>query len=224
MADRETRETDAHSQAASSEVDTPISAPVESIPQTLASFPDTDGVLRSIDRIGTQVEELSNAFRARLSYDKAKEEAFDRLYTELDATKKSAAQDSIRPLLLDLVLLYDRMEQMHQQAASGEGLVSAEAVASFVGELLEVLFRRDVSLIESQSGCFDSTYQKAVGVLDVQDPADHQKVDRVVRRGFKLVDRILRPEEVVVRRFVPKSSQPSASDATEGDERKEGSS
>lgn len=221
MADRETQESDADVHAVTPEVNVPIATQVEAIPPQPPPDPDTERVLVSIDRIGTQLQELANTVQGRLAYDEAKEQAFERLYAELDTLKKNAALDYIRPLLLDMILVYDRMEQARQQAVAGQGVVSAEMLQSFIDELLEVLFRRDVSLIESASTSFDYNQQKAIGVMDVSDPSEHQKVDRVVRRGFRLVDRILRPEEVIVRRLV--TPQPSASSpSTDGrDERKE---
>jgi molecular chaperone GrpE len=221
VADRETQESETDVHAVIPEVAIPIATEAETIPREPLRDLDTERVLAGIDRIGAQLQELANTVRGRLVYDEAKEQAFDRLYAELDALKKGAALDYIRPLLLDMILVYDRMEQARQQAAAGQGVVSAETLQSFIDELLEVLFRRDVSLIECTSASFDYNQQKAIGIVDVPDPGEHQKVDRVVRRGFRLVDRILRPEEVIVRRLV--TPQPSApSPTTDGrDESKE---
>ncbi len=189
-------------------------------PQEPFAGPDAGArVFASIERMGTQLEELVSTVRGRLSYDETKEQAFERLYAELDALKRNAAIDNIKPLLLDLILLYDRMEQSREQAAAEQELVPVETLQSFIDELLEVLFRRDVGLIEPGSPSFDYNQQKAVGVVDATDPAEHQRVDRVVRRGFRLGDRILRAEEVIVRRLMP---PPSGGPTNDGrDEQKE---
>ena len=85
---------------------------------------------------------------------------------------------------------------------SVQGTVSTETLQSFIHELLEVLYRREVSLIEAGPSSFDYNQQKAIGVVDVTDPAEHQRVHKVVRRGFRLGERTLRPEEVIVCRVL----------------------
>lgn len=161
-----------------------------------------EGVSASVDLLRGQLDDLASLVRSRLSYDQTKEQAFDRLYTELDALKRNAALDSIKPLLLDLILLYDRMEHARQLAADAQGPLSTEILQSFIHELLEVLYRREVSLIEAGPSSFDYNQQKAIGVVDVTDPAEHQRVHKVVRRGFRLGERTLRAEEVIVCRVL----------------------
>jgi len=168
---------------------------------TLEMVSSNVGLLRS------QLDDLTSMVRARLSYDQTKEQAFDRLYTELDALKRNAALDSIKPLLLDLILLYDRMEHARQLAADAQGIISTEILQSFIHELLEVLYRREVSLMEAGPSSFDCNHQKAIGVVDVTDPAEHQRIHKVVRRGFRLGERILRAEEVIVCRVLPPTAK-----------------
>lgn len=171
-------------------------------PSSIEGFSREEELLRecvgATSSLDARVLQLSELFQSRLAYDKAKEEAFDKLYAELDALKKNAALDYIKPLLLDLILLYDRMEHARRLAADAQGIVSTEVLQSFIHELLEVLYRREVSLIEAGPSSFDYNHQKAIGVVDVTDPAEHQRIHKVVRRGFRLGERTLRPEEVIV--------------------------
>jgi molecular chaperone GrpE len=190
-------------------------SPIDSTPHsergTIAAL---EGVSAGIEILRGQLDDLAGLVRSRLSYDQTKEQAFDRLYAELDALKKNAALDSIKPLLLDLILLYDRMEHARQIAADAQGILSTEILQSFIHELLEVLYRRDVSLIEAGPSSFDYNQQKAVGVVDVTDPAEHQRIHQVVRRGFRLGERTLRPEEVIVCRVLapPPSVKPDTNE------------
>jgi molecular chaperone GrpE (heat shock protein) len=183
-----------------------------------AGSPGVDLLSAAVQRISTQFEDLTGVVKARLSYDKVKEEAFERLYVELDELKKNAAIEHIKPLFLDLILLYDRMEHVHQEAAAkaDDGTIVLGTLKSFTDELLEVLSRRDVWLMEILSSTLDYNHQRAIGVEDVTDPAQHQQVAKVVRRGFRLGSRVLRPEEVIVRRFAePPRSQVSADSGRE---------
>lgn len=188
-----------------------LGTPVESNPHSdRGTTTALEGVSANIDLLKGQLDDLAGLVRSRLSYDQTKEQAFDRLYTELDALKRNAALDNIKPLLLDLILLYDRMEQARQLAADARGTLSTEILQSFIHELLEVLYRREVSLIEAGPSSFDYNQQKAIGVVDVTDPAEHQRIHKVVRRGFRLGERTLRPEEVIVCRVLapPPSVKP----------------
>lgn len=200
------------SSVAPSPSDTPeLGTPIESKPHSdRGTTTALAGVSANIDLLRGQLDDLGGLIRSRLSYDQTKEQAFDRLYTELDALKRNAALDNIKPLLLDLILLYDRMEQARQLAADARGILSTEILQSFIHELLEVLYRRDASLIEVGPSSFDYNQQKAIGVADVTNPAEHQRIHKVVRRGFRLGERTLRPEEVIVCRVLapPPSVKP----------------
>jgi molecular chaperone GrpE len=179
-----------------------------------------DVLSAAVQALSVRLEDLTCLIKTRLSYDKVKEEAFDRIYADLDQLKKNAAQDNIKPLLLDLILLYDRMEQAHREATSVDvagGLIATETVKSFIEELLEVLYRRDVALVEVLSPAFDPNQQRAISVENVADQAQHQHVAAVVRRGFRLGSRVLRPEEVIVRRFVePINTNADSNSRSEG--------
>jgi molecular chaperone GrpE len=164
-----------------------------------------DRLSTAVQSISTQLDALTNIVHTRLSYDKVKEETFERLYADLDQFKRNAAQENIKPVLFDLLLLYDRMELAIRGVATGkdnDGAIAIEIVKSFIDELLEVLYRRDVGLIAVPSATFDSSQQRAIGVENVSDPAQDQLVATVVRRGFQIGNRVLRPEEVIVKKYM----------------------
>jgi molecular chaperone GrpE len=211
---------ESHSERTPSRAGSKASPPVvsngnESLPDTLcasrsiesAAAPESSAApgpecITTVDVMKAQLEELVSLVKERLAYDQTKEQAFERLYTELDTLKRNAALEQTKPLLLDLILLYDRMEHARHEAAAVQGTVSTEMLESFIHELLEVLYRREVSLVEASPSSFDCNQQKAIGVVDVADPAQHQRIHKVVRRGFRLAERTLRPEEVIVCRVL----------------------
>ncbi|MGH8524827.1 MAG: nucleotide exchange factor GrpE, partial [Gammaproteobacteria bacterium] len=75
-------------------------------------------------------------------------------------------------------------------------------VRSFRDEILQVLRRQEVSLIESKPGMFNEACQEAIDTRLVSHPEEDQQVVGIVRRGFSYRGRLLRPEEVVVGKFV----------------------
>jgi len=142
--------------------------------------------------------QLRLLFEQRLLYDKSKEEAFGRLYEELTELKRNATFEKNKPLFLDLVFLYDRMEVIEQGLTESEQ--ARDALESLKSELVEVLNRHEVYQIESKPTEFDPKWQNAVQAEKVDCREDGARVIRVLRRGFRYRERLLRSEEVVVGR------------------------
>lgn len=200
--------------AAAAPTDTAPAVQTASLEGTMSAGhgPSIAALSTALQRISTQLDALTGVVDARLSYDKAKEKAFERLYAELDSVKKNTALENIKPLLLDLILLYDRMEHAQRAAVDTEGTdgsTQVDMLKSFIDELLEVLSRREVRLMEVLASTFDCSQQRAIGAEEVTDPAQHEQIARVVRRGFHLGNSLLRPEDVIVRRLVKHPRTPA---------------
>ena len=91
--------------------DTAEKLPAEQVDETPSVLQDGGPrqVLDALSDLATDLSSLKRTVEDRLSYDKAKEEAFDRLYADLENLKKNAAFEQIRPLYMDLILLFDRI-------------------------------------------------------------------------------------------------------------------
>jgi molecular chaperone GrpE len=136
------------------------------------------------------------------SPDPSREAAIERLGAELKAYRDDFVGQAEKPLLLDLLMLYDSFHWFHQSLVRQESSpeVIADAFQFLVDELLEILYRRDVVPISSPDR-FDRTLHKAVQVTEAEQASDDNRVARVVKRGFMRRELVLRPEEVVVYRF-----------------------
>jgi molecular chaperone GrpE (heat shock protein) len=154
----------------------------------------------SLTEISESLSRLESRFEARLAYDATKEAAFKHVYAELQDAKLALSLEATRPLLLDLVLLYDRVDAASRFSKSE---YEASALGSFQEELLEILYRRDVRRVVSASDRYDLNTQQVVGVVETPDAEDHQRIERVVRTGFRWGTRLLRAEDVVIRRHRP---------------------
>jgi molecular chaperone GrpE (heat shock protein) len=146
---------------------------------------------------------------------------FEALHAELKSYKDGFLLESmLKPVIRDIILLYDDITEIHRQLSialtshekrgqlSGGELILFESVVSPMSRLehnrdaiLEVLERLDVSRIPSNTGKLDKRSQRAVSVELVEDPEQDQQVVKVVKCGFQWRERMIRPEEVVIKKW-----------------------
>ncbi len=160
-------------------------------------------VLSMLSNLQQNFSSLLQVVTNRLSYDKTKEAAFDRLYKEMEELKQDQELSQLRPLYIDLILLIDRMNTIYNDKLDS-GSQNPELVnilQTLSHEVLEILYRRGVELIVTTSPVFDPKVQKVVEVIPTQNPEEDNTVVHLVRHGFKYKDVVLRPEEVVIRKY-----------------------
>lgn len=168
--------------------------PIDRSQQQLVSF---------LSNLQTNFASLVHLFERRLSYDKTKEVAFDRLYQEMEELKQEQSLNELRPLYIDLILLVDRMEQIEFDLEES-GVESPEVenvMVTLKHEVLEILYRRGVEQIEHTPEYFDATFQKVVDTEPTYNPSEDNLVVGIRRDGYRFHDVVLRPEEVVIKKF-----------------------
>jgi molecular chaperone GrpE (heat shock protein) len=146
---------------------------------------------------------------------------FEALHSELKTYKDAFLLEAVlRPVIRDLISLYDDISEIHRQLSlalsnqeqrgnlSGAALVFFETVAAPVAQLehnrdsiLEVLERLDVTLVPVGTGKLDKQRQRAVTVEHTEDPDLDHEVVKVTKRGFQWKDRVIRAEEVVIKKW-----------------------
>jgi molecular chaperone GrpE len=172
---------------------------------------EDEQLLGTLTEISAELSALNSTIENRFRYDKVKEEAFERLYAELESVKRDSTFEAIRPLYSDLILLFDRIENTRTELSSStsEGSNLAHLLGTLSDELLEILYRREVEVIQTDLSIFDPTVQRAIGTEPISVEAENNQVVRVVRRGFKYRDRVLRAEEVIVKKLSRESGNGS---------------
>lgn len=160
---------------------------------------------------GVLLREIKETFQNRLEYDSVKEKAFDKLYEEMRRQKESSdlLDRAVKPILSDLVLLYDSMKNFEVLLSDWNGLTQEEVVQNFKylrDELIEILYRQEVTFIdENLSDVFNSKLQKAVKTENAESKDEDFKITNTVRSGFVWKEKVLRHQEVIIKRFVNKS-------------------
>lgn len=172
------------------------------------------------DPQGDQLLKVSAELRT-LADQKAKvtERMFDALHEELRGYKDGFLLESLqRPVIRDLITLYDEVAEIHRQAAGAlsEQASVDEPVPGRIVErmqtlktnldhnrelILEILARIDVHPIPDGVGKLDKRTQRAVSVEPATDPEEDTVVVRSVKRGFIWKERVVRPEEVVTKKW-----------------------
>ena len=146
---------------------------------------------------------------------------FEVLHAELKTYKDAFLLEAVlRPVIRDLISLYDDISDIHRQfslalatqeqrgSLAGSALIFFENVAAPASQLehnrdsiLEVLERLDVTLVPVGTGKLDKQSQRAVTVEFTEDPDLDHEVVKVTKRGFLWKDRVIRAEEVVIKKW-----------------------
>jgi len=161
----------------------PVSVAVDGegrIPQETDQGPQPDPFLLELETMRGALAEIQGLIEQRLSRDTAKEEAFNYLYAELEGLKRRSALLDMKPLYIDLILLYDRMDGACRNA--GDEL--EPLLYSLREELKEILLRRDIEPISVDGTAFNPRLQRAAGVESAHALEDDGKVLRILREGF----------------------------------------
>lgn len=144
---------------------------------------------------------------------------FDALHEELKGYKDGFLLESVhKPIIRDLITLYDDLSRTHrqlQEAGADSAKLPSEMADKLFARLktmdtnvehnlefiVEVLARLEVTMLPIGSGKLDKQTQRAVSVEVAEDPDDDGNIVRVVKRGFFWKDRVLRAEEVVIKKW-----------------------
>lgn len=145
---------------------------------------------------------------------------FAALHEELKGYKDGFLLQSVyRPIIRDLISLYDDTAEIQRQVTAtiaepdcSENLPIAVRIVERLRTLemnldhnlefiVEVLARLEVTLMDPHVGKLDKRSQRAVAIEAVGIPEEEGDVIRTVKRGFMWKERVLRAEEVVIKKF-----------------------
>lgn len=146
---------------------------------------------------------------------------FDALHEELKDYKDDFLLESVhRPVIRDLITLYDDLVEIHRQMATAvvEATEAAELgpspqalmermqtlatnIEHKMDFIIEVLARLEVTPLLAGTGKLDKVTQRAVALESAETAEEDGDVVRSVKRGFSWKNRVVRAEEVVVKKW-----------------------
>jgi molecular chaperone GrpE (heat shock protein) len=144
---------------------------------------------------------------------------FDALHEELRGYKDGFLLESVlKPVICDLISLYDDLSLVHGQMQ--EVVANAGGKTSMVDKALldrlktmdtniqhncefvvEVLARLEVSMLPPSTGKLDKLNQRVVALEPAEDIGEDGDIVQIKKRGFFWKGRILRAEDVVIKKW-----------------------
>jgi molecular chaperone GrpE (heat shock protein) len=194
--------------------------------QILREFSSLNGRLQSLEktvasRIGKAGEakqnDLAEQFRkmdehmvALHNTETVNQKLFDSLHEELIKYRDNFLHESLqKPFIRDLLILFDDLSALSAQlqtavegseAKRGKLVQWRDNLENAIHSLTEILHRMEVSEIEPKE-MVDRALHRVVSYEPSDFAEDEGRIVMRVKRGFLWRDQILRPEEVVAKRF-----------------------
>jgi molecular chaperone GrpE (heat shock protein) len=165
-----------------------------------------ESVMRQFEGLHFQkIEQQLNAIRETESVN---QKLFDSLHEELISYRDNFVRDSLqKPVIRDLVVLFDDLnkilEQVESDATSEDGTANAQLrdnLENTLHFLVEIFHRLEVVEIEAK-GTVDRNLHRVISIEKAESAEEDGQIVRRLKHGFLWRDKVLRPEEVIVRRF-----------------------
>ena len=137
------------------------------------------------------------------------QQLFDSLHAELLKYRDNFLHESLqKPFIHDLVYLYDHLNGLCEQlttAAQEKGKRSRvsqwrDNLENAIHSLVEILHRFEVREIEARE-TVDRAYHRVISFEPADFPEEDGTIVMRVKRGFVWRGKLIRPEEVIAKRF-----------------------
>lgn len=160
--------------------------------------------------LAQQFEKMDEHLAALRNTDSVNQRLFDSLHEELIKYRDNFLHESLqKPFIRDLVILFDDLSglssQLQTAAEGGEarrGVLGQwrDNLENAIHSLTEILHRMEVNEIEPKE-MVDRAFHRVVSYEPADFAEDDGRIVMRVKRGFLWRDQVLRPEEVVAKRF-----------------------
>jgi molecular chaperone GrpE (heat shock protein) len=168
--------------------------------------------LEAIDQaaLADRIRRLDEHVLALRNTETVNQRLFDSLHQELIQYRDNFLYETLqKPFIRDLLLLFDDLTALSSQLQSAMESGGAkrakpvrwrENLENSIHSLTEILHRMEVSEIESTEKV-DRAIHRVVSFEPAEFAEDDGRIVMRLKRGFRWRDQVLRPEEVVAKRF-----------------------
>jgi molecular chaperone GrpE (heat shock protein) len=161
-------------------------------------------------KLGKQFQKMDEHLAALRNTESVNQRLFDSLHEELIKYRDNFLHESLqKPFIRDLVILFDDLSglssQLQTAAEGGEARRGTlgqwrDNLDNAIHSLTEILHRMEVNEIEPKE-MVDRAFHRVVSFEPADFAEDDGRIVMRVKRGFLWRDQVLRPEEVVAKRF-----------------------
>ena len=182
---------------------------LQSLEETVASRLGKVGGAEQTD-LAAQFRKMDEHMVALRNTESVNQRLFDSLHEELIKYRDNFLHESLqKPFIRDLLILFDDLSALSSQLQTAmEGTETnrgkpgqwRENLENAIHSLTEILHRMEVNEIEPRE-MVDRAYHRVVSYEPADYAVDDGRIVMRVKRGFLWRDQVLRPEEVVAKRF-----------------------
>jgi molecular chaperone GrpE (heat shock protein) len=157
-----------------------------------------------------QFQKMDEHMAALRNTESVNQRLFDSLHEELIKYRDNFLHETLqKPFIRDLVILFDDLtgvaSQLQTAAEGGDakrGMLGQwrDNLDNAIHSLTEILHRMEVNEIEAKE-FVDRAFHRVISYEPADFAQDEGRIVMRVKRGFMWRDQVLRPEEVVAKRF-----------------------
>ena len=168
--------------------------------------PDQPGEETEVERLREDVQQLQDGL-ARAQAELAN------LQKRHERERETAARYRVEPLARELLEVLDAMEEARDAMTRDDGIPEAvrEGQAMTLRHMVRILDRFSIEVIDPKGKTFDPQLHEAVAMQPAERLAPGSVME-VLRKGYRMHDRLLRPARVVV------AAEPVPEEPDDGDE------
>jgi molecular chaperone GrpE (heat shock protein) len=156
----------------------------------------------------TQFQKIEEKLSTIHSSETVNHRLFDSLHKELLAYRDNFLHESLqKPFIHDLVHLFDDLTSLSDQLRNAAAVDTRGSVSQWrdnlentIHSLVEILHRFEVKEIEPKE-TVDRGFHRVVSYEPADYPEEDGRIVMRVRRGFFWRGKLIRPEEVIAKRF-----------------------
>jgi len=170
--------------------------------------------INTLTEINQSLTVLLELFEKHISGNQNQVQMFDKMYAEMKDYKESFLLEVLhKPVIHNLIQLYDSFISLESQLTNlidenndntllNELRQYSSNLQNFRFELEEVLYRMDVTPYQNSPDTLDRQLHKTRKVISTDDPNMDQKVAEVHKIGFYWREKVFRPEDVTIYRYI----------------------
>ena len=171
---------------------------------------DVERALSSEGDLASRLRRMDEHMLALRNTESVNQRLFNSLHQELKDYRDNFLRESLqKPFIRDLIVLFDDLSSLSAQMESAGGGSEARAgslsqwhanLENAIHAVVEIMHRMEVNQIEPKERV-DRTLHRVVSYEPADFAEDEDLIVMRVKRGFVWHDQVLRPEEVVAKRF-----------------------